>query len=335
MSEGPFAGASGGGGAGTKPCRACGTPIPSAATFCSWCNAPQAGAPRCPQCRAATGASPDAELRFVCNVCGAARVVLDTPALTLSGAENAPLREVRGLRGSRAMWRIGGVLGVLGTLAGWAFVGLWSALFGFSLLLTVMVAAVSIPLVLLAFAAMARSRSKTNQIAEAVRAAWSSAAAQVAQQLDRPFTPKQLAQLLPVKEPEAEKLLNDLVVQDVLRADVTDEGVLAYASASPRRPMRIDPALLGEGGASSPPADAAATARAVKAASVRPRPALRATMVGGQAPTRAAAPGPAASPRADADSAAAEDERAAAIAEAEAELDAELAKGRTRSPDDG
>ncbi|MCC6527148.1 MAG: zinc ribbon domain-containing protein [Polyangiaceae bacterium] len=322
--QGPFPGTAPGGG-GTKPCRACGTPLPLAALFCEWCNAPQAGAPKCPHCRTATGVSPHEELRYTCNVCGAPRIPLEAQGVSLSGAEVAPLRQANELRSGRSLWRIGGAVGALGAATAWAFVGLWAIVFGWSTLFAVLAAVFSVPLVALALAAVGKVRAKTRQIGAAIDGAWRAAASDVVRQLHGPVSAKQLAQLLPIGEDQAERLLTELSVDALVSTEVTADGALAYSAsgaallpaelAAPPR-MRIEPALAAGAPTPAVPPSAVPASTPVKKH-------LKATMVGGELPNAARAAAKAAAAKAAAAEAIAAAEAAAAEAAAAEAAEAE------------
>ena len=217
----------------SKACTACSAPLGPDELFCDRCGAPQKGAPSCPHCGAVTATSRHRELGRVCKVCGRPRVLVRRKNVELSGTERAPLERAGKARLRRAAWRAGGVLGGLGA----AFV------VGFTLLGSLLTGALglalglglSLPFFLLALWAWKRSGAQTEQIREAIDAAWTSAARDIATQAAGPVTARTLTQALPVDEARAERLLAYLAVDDELRADISPEGRLSFAPA-----LRID-----------------------------------------------------------------------------------------------
>ncbi len=189
----------------------------------------QSDASKCPLCGAVAGESPDEELRYVCDVCGAPRVPLDDPAVRRSGKEAAPLKRADAARKARAGWRaaaVGAAVVLPFVLALSAILGLaWSAT-------AALVAAImlGLPAASLLGFAMARAKARGKEIQPALDAAWLSVATDIAQSATGPLKAGDLAAKLRVDTAQAEQLLALLDVNDVVRSDITEEGEIAYSS---------------------------------------------------------------------------------------------------------
>ncbi len=224
------AGPPNGGPAAQATCTACSAPLAPDAIECGRCGAPQAGAPKCVHCGAVSATSPHSELRQVCNVCGSPRVVTTKRSIKLGGSEVDPLQRARTLRRSRSAWRVGGAIGGLSTALIMALTFLPQIIWGASGIGTIAGILIAIPFLLVAILAAFRAPARTKQIKNAVDEAWKSAAKDVAVQMaTRTVTAQQLAEALPVGVAQADQLLTQLTVDDVLRADITPEGRIAYS----------------------------------------------------------------------------------------------------------
>ncbi|MBI4705300.1 MAG: zinc ribbon domain-containing protein [Deltaproteobacteria bacterium] len=216
-----------------RACHGCGEPLGAGALFCERCGAAQPGAPKCPHCRTAAKVSSHPELRCICYACGAPRISVAARGIELSGKEIRPLRRAREAWRARLAWRIGGAFGAAGT----GFVLLataLAALLGVGIVGTGLGVLVSLPFLLLALLALARSRQRTADVVQAIDDAWKSAARDVAEQAAKPIAAADLGAALGIEEEQAEGLLAALTVDDELEAEVTDQGRLSFG-----RPVRI------------------------------------------------------------------------------------------------
>src|SRR5262249_48379776 len=88
----------------TARCRACSAELAPGTTRCERCGAVQKEV-ICPHCGGASGASPHAELRYVCDICGAPRVPVLESTVRVSGREIAPLKRAEAARKARSVAR--------------------------------------------------------------------------------------------------------------------------------------------------------------------------------------------------------------------------------------
>ena len=192
---------------GASRCRVCAAEVPPGAPRCPNCSAAQGPLDPCPCCRAQAGASPHAELRYVCDVCGGPRVPRLDRSIAYSGREAALLRKADAARKARAGWRAAAIAG--GLL-------LPFVLLIFAALLTVFGAGAGLVLAGLvvsapigAFTAMAASRAgaRAREIPPALDGAWLSAATDVARQVRGGLTVPALVERLGIEEPQAEELM--------------------------------------------------------------------------------------------------------------------------------
>ncbi len=197
-------------------CRVCGAALPPGAPRCPQCSAAVGPLDPCPHCRAQAGASPNAELRYVCDVCGGPRIPKLDKSITYSGRENALLRRADSARKARAGWRAAavasGVILPFVALICVALIAIFGASFGLVLLGLVLTAPVG------AFLATALSRAgaRGREIAPAIDAAWLAVAGDVARQTKGPLTAAGLAERLGIEEPQAEELIALLDVNETV-----------------------------------------------------------------------------------------------------------------------
>jgi hypothetical protein len=182
---------------------------------------------RCPHCGAVTTASPDAELRWRCDLCGGPRMPRPDPAVPRVRREIAHPKEANRARTarakSRALMAAFGVIGLVSTL----FFALWSLIFTVWPVVLVwgLFAGTALFVVLWA---MGRAGAATKALKAAVDRAWLAAAEAVAARLPGPFSAAKLGKALGVESAQAEELLALLEAHDVVRSDVTDAGEIAY-----------------------------------------------------------------------------------------------------------
>lgn len=208
-------------------CRACGREIPPEAPECPHCGAANLEE-RCPHCNAVTTCSPDKELRFHCDLCGGPRVPRVDPKLRKSKRDVPFLKKAEEARRARAKYRaIVAAFSVIG-LGTTALMGLWALIFGFGVGLGVTWALFAATALFMVVWGVGRSGQKTKEIVPAIDQAWMRAAADVAAAMKGPFTAEKLAKAMGVDETQAEELLAQLDVNDMVRSDVTEAGEIAY-----------------------------------------------------------------------------------------------------------
>lgn len=208
-------------------CRTCGREIAPDASSCPHCGAANLEE-RCPHCNAVTTCSPDKEFRFHCDLCGGPRVPRTDPRLRKGKRELPFLKKAEEARRARAKYRaITAAFAVIG-LGSTALFGLWTLIFGFGVALGVTWALFAASALFMVLWSLGRAGQKTKEIAPAIDQAWMRAASDVAASLKGPFTAEKLAQAMGVDEAQAEELLAQLDVNDVIRSDVTEAGEIAY-----------------------------------------------------------------------------------------------------------
>jgi hypothetical protein len=227
-------------------CRVCAAGVPAGAARCGQCGAAFGALDPCPCCGATAGASPHAELRFACDVCGGPRVPRLDRSIQYSGREAALLRKADAARKGRAGWRAAAIAdGLLLPIVLLVFTALW-LLFGpgagMVLVALVMVTPIA---AFLAFAA-SRAGARGREISPALDAAWLDAATDVARQVPD-LTAAALARQLGVDEPQAEELMALLDVN----------ASLGVGSAGERAPAITGPRMRVAAGAGQAPVGAA------------------------------------------------------------------------------
>ena len=197
---------------------------------------------RCPHCNGVASVDRDAELGSVCKLCGAPRLVLPQgvePSDALVRAE----KKADTARRSRALWRgtaaAGGVgLGatailvlLVGLVAGFGWAFAIGALFG-------------VPAALMLFGGVARSGTKTKEIARELEAALFAAALDLAR-AGKASTPAEIEQALGVDRSKAEELHAMVAVESLTNIDALDPPAVASR-------VRVGPARSNEPLATSP-----------------------------------------------------------------------------------
>jgi hypothetical protein len=200
-------------------------------------NNPLEGASECPHCGGVAKAVPHDEYRYVCNLCGAPRIEAAVEGIELSGDEHDNLNNARDAIRQRNWWRFGGVLGGLAGSFGLLVTLIFQLLFSpESALWSATGVVMSLPFILLAFVALARSKSKTEEIDREIDEAWRTAARDVVMQSES-ITAQQLTEILPMNQADAEQVAAELSVDDLLHSRITDDGKLRL---EPVASVRID-----------------------------------------------------------------------------------------------
>lgn len=246
--------------AGAARCRACSAAVAAGATRCGRCGAMQSDALTCALCGAVADASPDDELRFRCDVCGAPRVPLSDTAIRRSGKEIPMLKRAEAARRARAWGRTGAIVGGLGLASVFLFFTALTLIFS-SATIGILGVLFSAPFGALLAWSILRAKARGKEIAPALDAAWLAVATDVAEQTAGTLTARDLANKMRIDETQAEELLAQLTVNDILRSDVTDAGEVAY--------NRLRVAPLPEAGARTEPPTTAGAATTGEHVAVR------------------------------------------------------------------
>jgi hypothetical protein len=188
---------------------------------------------------------------------------VDDPALVRAGSEREALGQAQRARSERAAWAVtGAVVGGFGLLSlGVAMVVLGLASPGLGATMGLL-GAVAVPL-LFGWFALRRARRSRREFDAALERAWQLVAGEIVAQRQDGLTAAQLAGLMRTDEPQAERLLAALSVDDMVNSRVTDAGEVLFASGTVGR-VRVD----DSGGET----DSAETTAGELSSSSRPRP---------------------------------------------------------------
>jgi len=208
---------------------------------------PLKGASECPHCGSHAVTLRHDEHRYVCGVCGGPRIHIDAEDVELSGDEFEPLQRAQAARKSRFWWRLWGVFGGLVGSFGLLTTAIMALLFEPGVIGAGLGIAAALPFLLLAFTALGKNKTRTEDIQRAVDAAWKSAARDLVLASPEGLTAKQLSKKLPLSVQAAETLLAELSVDDMLQSRVTDDGKLQFSASAAAR-IQID-AEAGAAGA--------------------------------------------------------------------------------------
>ncbi|MFZ5894439.1 MAG: hypothetical protein ACOY0T_25480 [Myxococcota bacterium] len=200
-------------------CRACDAALPPGSSTCENCGAVFGEANRCPHCRAIAGTDMRAGVAR-CRVCGGPRIALEDPTLVRSGRENALLQQAQ-----RAS--LGIVACRFGAYAAFGAAGLTML---FAALMGLVIQGLPAPLIVTLFAGLLaglgvflnrRSTRAKKEQQLAIDQARQLVLADVLKQ--RPgIETTELARLFGVPIEQAELLLAELNVSDLLNANMTD-----------------------------------------------------------------------------------------------------------------
>jgi hypothetical protein len=162
---------------------------------------------RCPQCHATAEVVPSRHLRFVCSVCGEARIVIDDPSVVRSPEQLELLKTATVAGSARSIWRlmafVVGGFGVFSVLVLWLAIAVARPPPAASLAAAV---AVLVPFAFSIFSLL-RSRGYAAQIEPALERAWIVAARDIARARGGELDAAELARLTRVSEKEADRLL--------------------------------------------------------------------------------------------------------------------------------
>jgi hypothetical protein len=188
----------------------------------------------CPFCGSSALIVPSRRLRFVCAVCGHARVPIDDPAVERRGREAEALNEATRAERASQLWRGFGILV--------AFLGAATALVFVSFLIlvhpplatAVLSGAIALAPNALAAWALHRSRTVGERVNPALERGWDAAAADLVAR--RPtLTEADLASSLRLSTAQAEAMLARLSAAGVVDSRLTDAGELTFHPAGRAR----------------------------------------------------------------------------------------------------
>ncbi|HEU4408885.1 MAG TPA: TFIIB-type zinc ribbon-containing protein [Polyangiaceae bacterium] len=207
----------------------------------------------CPFCGSQALVVPSRRLRFVCAVCGRARVPIDDPSLKRSGREAEALDEATRAERASQLWRGFGILvaflGAATALVFLSFLMLVHPPLGTAVLSGVFALAPSA----LAAWAMHRARANAERVNPALERGWDAAAADLVAQ--RPsLTEAELASTLRLSPAQAEAMLVRLSAAGLVGSRLTEAGELTFHPTGRARVAALDAPAPG-------PAAAAAEAR--------------------------------------------------------------------------
>jgi hypothetical protein len=214
-------------------CRVCGADLPEGAPRCPKCSAAVGHLDPCPHCRAEAGASPDAELRYVCDVCGGPRVPRLDTSIKYSGREIPMLRKADAARKGRAGWRAAAVAGGLLLPFMLLIFGALIAIFGASAGLVLTALVVTAPVGGFLAMALSRAGARGREIAPAIDAAWLAVAEDVVRRSKAPVTAAALAEKLGIEEAQGEELMALLDVNADLSPGMRIEDLPARIAEPP------------------------------------------------------------------------------------------------------
>jgi hypothetical protein len=182
----------------------------------------------CPHCKAKARLLEDDRFRWVCGVCGGARVPSPDPK-THSAAENEHLQRSKQLitqaHFARGIASFTG-LGATGTaLLAAIFLFGFHVAPAFSLLLIVM----SVVLSMTTIGFSRSARAKIDEAKTQVTSAWELVAEALLKTHDHALTAAELAAMMKTTEPDAERLLTLLSVDDKVRSAITEDAQIRYS----------------------------------------------------------------------------------------------------------
>jgi hypothetical protein len=207
-------------------CRACDAPTFAADDQCGRCGAMQRDDIRCPHCAAHANASPHAELRVACDVCGAPRIRLARrPESTLERAVEL-LRQAETARRARAASRMGAALtGVAVPMV------LAVAMLAFSVFNAVVfagvVAAVAFAFAVGSFSLVRRGRTLSRAMALRIEEAWVEAGVSMVGEFGPGLDALRLSSELVISESRADELLTLLQVDGYVQRDGGNASIRA------------------------------------------------------------------------------------------------------------
>jgi hypothetical protein len=177
--------------------------------------------------------APHDELRHICAVCGGPRV---PSTVATSGAEIPALRAAKDAYTRRTSWRFGSgcsaLVAAFGGVLGLALLRLDSSLattVGVAFLVT------ALPFAIVFATGLAKAARYSRELTRQVAEAWQRALRDVVVSAPGPLHSAGLAQLLGVREEEADRWLAELSAEGVLRSEITEEGQVVYRPTSGAR----------------------------------------------------------------------------------------------------
>lgn len=189
---------------------------------------------RCPHCGTIAVLEPSNTLRWVCGVCGRARVPIDDATIERRYAEKDALLRATTARNASRAWSVTAAAASVFAAFSFLFLALtvWAASPPMVATLLAVMAALT-PVVLAAYA-FQRAKATRAGIEPALEEGWATAARDAAEGRGS-IDPDELATLLRIDTAFAERLLANLSTLGAVRARIDDEGsALSFQADAPR-----------------------------------------------------------------------------------------------------
>lgn len=194
---------------------------------------------RCPHCGAVTFIERASSLRFVCGICGKARVPVDDPTIKRSEAGVEALARATAARNAALSWTVAGT--VLGGFSVLSFIVLVTVLTFIApgLIATLAAIAASATPMAFAVAGFLRATRKRAEIAPALEEGWAEVGGEVVRALHeqgRDVSIESISKLMRTNTDQAEHLLAQLSAKGLVRSRIDDSGLhFELAHAGPAR----------------------------------------------------------------------------------------------------
>jgi hypothetical protein len=177
-------------------------------------------------------------LRFVCGICGKARVPIDDPSIKRTGAGVDALARATAARNAALSWTVAGT--VLGAFSVLSFIVLATVLTFIVPGLVATLAAIAAAATPMAFAiaGFLRATKKRAEVAPALEEGWAEVAAELVQALHaqgREVSIESIAKLTRTSTDQAEHLLAQLSAKGLVRSRVDDSGLHFELTHAPPR----------------------------------------------------------------------------------------------------
>jgi hypothetical protein len=224
-------------------CPACAKPLTARAARCANCGLVLDEHHRCPHCHAVAELEISADARFVCAVCGGARIPIDDPAIPRSSEQIELLKVATLARSGRAAWRV--VAFVVGGFGVFSLLVLWLAIAVADPPLPASLVASLAVLAPFGFATYAwlRARRHAARLEPALEQAWVFAARDIARARGGEIDARTLAKLTRIGERDADRLLSRMSAENLLTSSVTSEGSLQYTLLESSSPAEVEKRL--------------------------------------------------------------------------------------------
>lgn len=218
---------------------------------------------RCPHCGNVAVIERSTSLKFVCGVCGKARVPIDDPTLERRFGERDALARATTARNASRVWAAISATSGAFSIVSLLFLALAVAFASPPLLATIVAALAA--LTPLAFAIWGRGRAREHEaaLAPALEEGWAAAASEVVEARGD-VSAEALAKLLRVEGAWAERVHASLGAQPGVRARVReDDAALSFEADSPK--LRVKPDAVSDEPVADEPAAEVAEAKRERA----------------------------------------------------------------------